>query len=238
MNKQFLYLITLSLVAACSTASTKHQTTDLTSAPAAASDSTPAKNDTNNKTDAEKNFIELKKRAMADDVSLSYAELRKSYTETNFYKPYISSERTQINEIFALIEAGKFLECTKKAATVLATNFISIGAHYTSVVCEKNQGNEDKAYLHEQILDGLLDSILKSGDGKSTATAYITYSADELYSFLNLVGLKPTGQGVVNENNKVYDAMEVVQLGREETEEFTLYFDITTQWTKGFSDLK
>lgn len=186
----------------------------------------------------EKIFETLKQRALRDDVSLNYSDLRESYTNTTSYRPYTSGERTRVTEIFSLINKQQYQKCLKRTDELLERVFISLGAHYTSVICAKGLQDEEKAYLHEQILEGLLDSILKSGDGKSTQTAFVTYSSDELYTFLHLSGLQAKGQGVVNKEGKVFDAMQVIQANDENSEEFTLYFDITTQWSKGFSRLK
>lgn len=186
--------------------------------------------------DQDNAFEILRQRALIDDLTLNYSDLRESYSESSNYRPYASNERTVVSELFALIDIKEYESCLTRSAGLLNINFISLGGHYTRVICFKESGDEEKAYLHEQILDGLLDSITRSGDGKSTETAFVTYSSAELYTFLNIMGLQAKGQAVVNENGKIFDAMQVSNSNSKNSEEFTLYFDISKQMIKGFTD--
>jgi len=183
---------------------------------------------------ADKAYLALQSRAEIDDVTLDYTALRKAYTKSSFYQPYGSDERKRVEEAFNLFASKKFDLCLDSTREILKTNFISLGAHYATVVCARSLNMQDKAYLHEEILEGLFDSISRSGDGQSTETAYTTYTTEELYTFLQLNGLNVVGQGIINEDNKIFESMQISPNGSEE--KFTLFFDITTQWTMAFAD--
>ncbi len=86
------------------------------------------------------------------------------------------------------------------------------------------------------MLNGLVDSIGHSGDGRSPTTAFVTISTPELRAFLRLTGLEVKKQSLVHEADKAFDLMGVRD--PETGEEFELYFDITTQMTKGFKGLR
>ena len=204
--------------------------------------STPVKknlqitDETTNFTNKDQSYLSLKARAEIDDVTLNYSELREAFTKSSYYQPYGSDERKRVEENFKLYADGKYLSCLDAAGKLLSKNFISLGGHYVTVVCAKALDLDEKAYLHEEILEGLVDSINKSGDGQTVETAYTIYTTEELYTFLQLNGLNVKGQGIINENNKVFESMQVAK--NDSNQEFTLFFDITTQWQHAFSDSK
>ncbi len=204
--------------------------------------STPVKknlqitDETTNFTNKDQSYLSLKARAEIDDVTLNYSELREAFTKSSYYQPYGSDERKRVEENFKLYADGKYLSCLDAAGSLLSKNFISLGGHYVTVVCAKALDLDEKAYLHEEILEGLVDSINKSGDGQTVETAYTIYTTEELYTFLQLNGLNVKGQGIINENNKVFESMQVAK--NDSNQEFTLFFDITTQWQHAFSDSK
>jgi hypothetical protein len=81
----------------------------------------------------------------------------------------------------------------------------------------------------------LLDSLLKSGDGKSEETAYAVISTREEYIILQVKGLKPLKQSIVTEKHHQYDTMEVEDQkgGRQ-----TLFFNIDMPMGALAHDLK
>ena len=226
MKNTFLTFILLSLLIACSSA--PHNEGFINK-----NIKTPV---TNISTNVDKNFLALQERANIDDVTLSYTELRQAFTQSSFYQPYGSDERKRVEQNFKLFANSQYELCLQSAKELLNENFISLGGHYVTVICAKALELEEKAYLHEEILEGLLDSISSSGDGQSPDSAYVVYTTEELYTFLQLNGLSVNGQEIINENNKVYESMQLS--ANDSEEEFTLFFDITTQWNLAFSDLK
>jgi len=216
MQKIFSTVLMLAFLSACSTSSIRNSVIDTTKI-------SPKNSD--------EYYLALQKRASEDDVTLDFAELRQAFSQSSFYQPYASDERKSVENAFVLSSKNKAKECLQAAATLLDKNYISLGGHYVSAVCARELNLDDQAYLHEEILEGLLDSISDSGDGKTVETAFLTYTTEELYTYLQLSGLKVKNQNIINENNRVYDAMQVSPNGLNE--EFTLYFDVTTQWKKG-----
>ena len=59
-------------------------------------------------------------------------------------------------------------------------------------------GRKIEADLHERWFFGLTDSILASGDGKSTQSPYVTISTTEEYAVLTRLGLEPRQQSLIN----------------------------------------
>ena len=225
MKNILLTIILLNLLMACSSAPLNK--IDVNESMQTTAKTTPI--------NADEYYLALQARAEVDDVTLDYSELRQAFTRSSFYQPYGSDERKRVEENFQLFGEEKYELCLQSAKKLLNENFISLGGHYVTVICAKALDLDEKAYLHEEILEGLVDSINKSGDGQGLESAYVIYTTEELYTFLQLNGLKVKGQGIINEDDKVFESMQVSV--SDSDEEFTLFFDITTQWRMAFSKL-
>ncbi len=176
----------------------------------------------------DKAFEEQLELIKTKEIDFDFTRLRYSYTDTKKYKPYKSGLK---KEFFTAMNEGRFEECIKIANTYLQTDYISLPAHYALLVCNKEVENNEISDFHQYVLNGLIESILNSGDGKDPSTAFITISAEELYAFLQLNGLKAQEQALVRKDGKIYDKMSVI--GSKTEKEFSLYFDVTLQMTKG-----
>jgi len=73
-------------------------------------------------------------------------------------------------------------------------------------------------------LQGLLDSITHSGDGRSFENAYEVIAVHEEYVILRFMGLMPSKQSESEKNGHSYDILEAVN--PKTNEKITLYFNI------------
>ncbi|CAI8159471.1 DUF4919 domain-containing protein [Pseudidiomarina mangrovi] len=163
------------------------------------------------------------------DSQADFAKLRESFTRTASYRPYI--ERS-VDDAIELFEQQQFAECLVAVEKVLARQYGHLQGHFLAMVCHRELGNNQQADFHDSVVRGLLASIDSSGDGSSVATAMTTYDMQELYSYLEFMGLKPVSQALISDNDRWYDVMTVTY--EDEQREFDLYFDITRQFTRGF----
>ena len=76
-------------------------------------------------------------------------------------------------------------------------------------VADRELGDTGKADFHRAVLNGLIDSILKSGDGKSPKTAWVVISVHEEYVVLQVLGFKPSQQSLLHQDDHSYDEMKV-----------------------------
>jgi len=99
---------------------------------------------------------------------------------------------------------------------------------------------EDKKALQEiethyrTISEGLLKSIVASGDGKSPKTAYKVISIPEEYMTLWYLGLEPEGQSVGKSDGVTCDILSVKD--RKTGKKSDVYFDITLFYDKSEPD--
>jgi len=171
--------------------------------------------------------IELNKvNNKSNDVD--FYKLRMSYTDTVEYSPY-TADRSNTKKAFKLLRNKDFKKCLEVASQILTQEYVNIDGHFLSMMCNNKLGYSKKGEFHKYVFNGLVDSIKNNGDGKTKDTAYTTISTDELYTFLNIYGLRTNNQSLERKNNKAYDVMTVIN---KKKKEFIVYFDITKQMSQ------
>ena len=175
-------------------------------------------------TPPQKNSYEsLLARVKNNDQSVDFKELRMAFTNTPAYSPY-GGDLDSRKQMFAALQAKEFEKVLENAEKILSKNYLDINGHFGAMVAHRELGHADKAAYHRFVCDGLLNSIKNSGDGKSTDTAFVVISTDEEYVLFNWLGLRPTGQALVNDKGHNYDRMTVVEPKTNQT--LTFYFNI------------
>jgi len=98
---------------------------------------------------------------------------------------------------------------------------VDIRIHYYTAISLDELGREPESEVHFRWVDGLLESILVTGDGETEATAYVTISVTEEYDVLYLANLKPTNQALLQGKT----LLDVFTAENEEGKEYTIYFN-------------
>jgi hypothetical protein len=173
---------------------------------------------------AKNRYEDLLERVKQGDQSIDFKELRLAYTETSTYSPYGRSDDRGL--MFQALKAKKFDKVLESAEKILASNYLDMNGHFGCFVAHRELGHADKAAYHRYLFEGLLNSIRKSGDGKTPETAFVVISTDEEYVLFNYLGLRPTGQALINEKGHSYDKMTAVDPKTNET--VVYYFNIDT----------
>lgn len=174
----------------------------------------------------------VKQAASVED----FEELREVYVFTSHYNPYFGPERTLSEAMFDAMAKEDWAACLSSSNKILDGNYISLNAHYGAMVCSFESSDKDAGDYHQYVLEGLLDAIWSTGDGKSTETAFFCTSTPELQAFIQLHGLQTESQALVHAEGKSFDMMDVKD--PDSGKAFTWYFDISAQWALGFNDLK
>jgi len=158
------------------------------------------------------------------DPKADFLNLRMAFTETANYNPYDVDRKTRdaLSESLENKEYAKAIELAEKG---LKTRYVDLRTHFVSYRAYTEQGKADQAKFHRYVFDGLIQSILKSGDGKTPATAYVVISIIEEYWVLGVLGIRPTQQAVFDENGQKFDRIDGVD--QKSKERVTLYFNVT-----------
>ncbi len=168
-------------------------------------------------------YESLVARVKAGDTTVDYRALRDAYAESPLYQPYggdSDDAKRVMHEAFNAQDCAKVLPA---AAKVLDANFVDIEAHLLSGRCFELKGDEAKAVFHRAIAKGLMDSIIASGDGKSTKTAFVVIAVDEEYAVLSALRFELVMQALIDENGHAFDKMDVKSATGETA---TLFFQI------------
>lgn len=78
---------------------------------------------------------------------------------------------------------------------------------------------------HMEVVDGVLNSILKSGDGSSTKTAFKVICIPEEYWTMYRLDYEIVSQSLIEKEGKFFDLLEGKDLNGKKAE---VYFDVTS----------
>jgi TonB family protein len=110
-----------------------------------------------------------------------------------------------------LLTNGDFQGALESANRALDRNYASLIGHSDAMIaCQALQKTEEAA-MHERLLNALIGSIQKSGDGMGPQSAWFVVTVPEEYLFLSRV-LRVTrrSQSLVHQDGHAYDRLEVI----------------------------
>lgn len=144
-----------------------------------------------------------------DDLRAEYAA-RADFSE-------LCERGGELQQAVRLLEEQDWIGLTGAAESILARCPVDIDAHLLQAIALENLGRREQALIHQRWRRGLVGSILRSGDGRSTDDAWVVISVAEEYALLRALGARPTGQSLLEGG---FHAITVDWDGRA----MTLYF--------------
>ncbi|WP_185962685.1 DUF4919 domain-containing protein [Thalassomonas sp. M1454] len=162
--------------------------------------------------------------------------LKLTYIHTEYYQPFMGKEAELIADMYSNIESKNWLACSDVSSKILATNYISLDAHYGAMACSFESNLVEQGKYHRTIMTHLLQAMWQSGDGLSPMSPLFCTSKSELYAFLKFSGFTLITQSLLEFEDKTYDVITVKD--PDSNKEFELFFDISSQWQYGFKDIK
>lgn len=144
---------------------------------------------------------------------------RRLYAESEAYDPYGESVRDGLDELRAAAEDGLYREALDIANGILAAHPVITEAHgYAATACF-HLGDPDRAAYHRRYARGLVDSVRRSGDGRSPATAYKLVHMAEAEAVASTLSGPVLARTTLEAGGRRYDAWR--------TAGGTLYLDVT-----------
>ena len=165
-------------------------------------------------------YNEIVAKLKAGDKNVDFKELRAAYAET-IHTVDIDPQKKAMTDA---LNAKKFEEAIKNADAVLAADYADMDAHFGEYIAYRELQKTEQADFHKFVLEGLLDSITNSADGKSYETAFQVIEVHEEYVLLRFMGLLPSKQSMAEKNGHSFDVMEA--MNPKTNEKVTLYFNI------------
>lgn len=170
----------------------------------------------------EREFQSLLERVKKSDPTVDFAAMRKLQTRLDSYKPYGADVE---DRPFALVSAGKLDQAKSLAEHVLGLNYLDLEAHMAAATIAEKRGDATAAAHHHYVMNGVLDSIFQSGDGKSLETAFVVITLSEEYAVMSQLGLRVGSQALLNDDaGHSYDQLTGVNPKTQASQE--VYFNI------------
>ena len=168
-------------------------------------------------------YESLLEKVKKSDPAADFTALRLAYADN----PPKDSEDTDSDTnkaMFSALRSKKYDQAAEHAQKILKGNFVDINAHYVLSVAYREKKDLEKEKFHRYVAEGLIKSILSSGDGKSQETAFVVISTAEEYVILRVLGLSIGSQSLQSANGHHYDRLDAVD--PKTKQKVTLYFNI------------
>src|SRR3972149_11080329 len=168
-------------------------------------------------------YRELLLSAMQNPEVADFRALRLAYAESPGYDPYDPPADVEESVSRALTE-GDVEGAVQAIRRELEPDSLDIVTHSMAALAYKRTGDDANAAFHMTFANGLVRSILDSGDGLSFSTAFVVIDVGEEYAVLQLLGLEPVSQSLKADGEHQFDVVECVN--PETGENLEIFFNV------------
>jgi hypothetical protein len=173
-------------------------------------------------------YATLLERVKKADPKADFLKLRMAFTETDQYNPYGQRDKNADGMMKALDDED-YTKALELADGILKKKYVDMNSQFVAYRACTALKKEEQAKHHKFVMDGLLRSILDSGDGLSPAKAFVVISTEEEYFVLGAFGIRKTKQALLSEKGQKIDRIDGVQLKAKT--EVSMYFNVSRQFT-------
>ncbi|HEV2702200.1 MAG TPA: hypothetical protein VGV09_11250 [Steroidobacteraceae bacterium] len=174
-------------------------------------------------------FADLTRRAAQGELAVDFTVLRSAYPYTDQWDPYGNKTTALLDQAAAAATGKDCVSALEKLDEILKLDFTIDAAHALRSDCLAASGREPASRIESNIADGLIHSLMDSGDGNTEASAYVIMTEREERDVLAnrhlVVKLRQTQvRGV---NGHFYDVVQ----GTSATDGAlvkTVYFDVSS----------
>ncbi|HYL04397.1 MAG TPA: DUF4919 domain-containing protein [Thermoanaerobaculia bacterium] len=173
---------------------------------------------------AQPTYESLLEKARRGDPGLDFTALRMAWADRQAKLAKLNAADPELrNKMFDALHKDQLAAVIETGNQVLAQNFLDVDAHMFVAFAYEKSHEAEKAALHRTMGNGLMKSILASGNGRALETAFVVISVDEEYAVLRHYRLAPDKQDLVTTGGHHYD---VLRARTDTHEEATVYFNI------------
>jgi uncharacterized protein DUF4919 len=172
---------------------------------------------------AQAKYDALKAKLQGGDINIDWRDLRLDAVVADVDGEFDWHQANTAG--VAAFNAGDYEGALHKGQEIIQHNIANGDGHFLVMVSLKHLGRQEETAREKLIVDQILQSILRSGDGKTADTAWFTVSTSEEYFVIRLLGLRPKSQSLVKNGAHSFDEMTV---GGEDGKETTLWFNTDT----------
>ncbi len=169
-------------------------------------------------------FSSIVKQLESGENQINFKEFRESFIESEQFK--IASNKTKEldsleKEMNIQVKKSDYQEIIKTTKRMLSIDYTNMMAHKILRQTYKLIGDSINAQKYKTIQFGLLNSIVRNGDGKTCSTGWKVIQIEEEYFILKMLGADLKRQSI--DETGMCDVMEVNIDGKDKT----YYFEIS-----------
>jgi len=120
----------------------------------------------------------------------NFTALRLGFIQTPAYLALMSEAQLLNQDMFKAMDKDDFEACIDLADRALSVDYTSIHSHYGAMVCNIQLGNIELGNHHQWVLQGLVESLRQSGNGRDPNQPFKAISDEEVTGFLRLMGFE------------------------------------------------
>ncbi len=181
-------------------------------------------------------FASLLERVKLADPTIDFTEFRMTYAQTSQYDPYNFSLKELQSSMVTALNDKDYELALKLADDILAQNYIFPDAHAVAIRAHEGLGQSQEADYHRYVLNGLIKSILQSGNGKSPESAFVVVLIEEEYVILTVLDIEDKSQGTTDIDGHSYDIFDGID--SKSNSPVTVYFNIDIPFKALVNSLK
>lgn len=166
-------------------------------------------------------FQALLERVKKSDPAVDFGRMRQLQTQLDGYDPYGSHIEEHPSKV---LSQGDLQRAKSLAEGILAENYLNLEAHIASAAVAEKKGDTAGAAHHRYVVQGVLDSIRQSGDGKTPETAFQVIALSEEYAVMGRFGLRVAEQSLIHIGEHSYDLLK--GMDPQSHAEYEVYFNI------------
>ena len=152
-------------------------------------------------------YFQLLENAKRDPDKIDYTALRMAYAQSPEYDPFrFDSEAHAI--LSQAMDRKDLTSALNALNRLLGACYLDIHAHMLAVDIYESLRTEEKETFHMKFATGLLDSIMRSGDGTKFEKAFVVISTQEEYALLRVLSLEIIMQSLREDHSHQYDVFE------------------------------
>jgi hypothetical protein len=157
--------------------------------------------------------------------AVDYGQLRAAYPYTTSWDPYGNKTDAILEQAVAAQKGGDCVTALDKLDQIIKTDFTIDGAHALRADCL----GKDKGATENVIANGLIHSLMDSGDGASEKTGYVVVTMREERDVLanRHIQTKTRQTNVRGSDGHYYDRVDGISLKNGVAENRTLFFDVS-----------
>jgi hypothetical protein len=166
------------------------------------------------------NYVKQLESGVTD---IDYTDFRNSFLESKQYSEKQASSYNDLKKkVYAAIEKSDYKEVVRLTKAMLSIDYTSMFAQMYLQKTYKILSDTLNQKKYHDIEFGLLNSIIKSGDGKTCETGWHVTQIEEEYFILNLIDADLQMQSISTGGKNACDKMDVKE---DNGETKTYYFE-------------